>query len=81
MSHRYMPNNWPQLYREALLEPDPMKASVRIEEAHKAIHRRALELWYDGSAKTPKTKEQRDLTAALHFLSLLREVGHTQGTF
>jgi len=78
MSHRFIPNNWPQLYREALLESDPMKASVRIEEAHQAIHRRARELWYDGSPKTPKTKEQRDLTAALHFLSLLREVGETQ---
>jgi hypothetical protein len=81
MSHRYMPNDWPQLYREALLESDPMKASVRIEEAHKAIHRRARELWYEGSPKTPQTKEQRDLTAALHFLSLLREVGETQRTF
>jgi len=80
MSHARLPSNWPQLYREALLESDPMKVPLRIEEAHKAIHRRALELWYAGSGRTPRTKEQRDLDAALHFLGLLREVGYTERT-
>jgi len=78
MSDTPIPNNWPQLYREALLESDPLKVPVRIEEAHKAIHRRALELWYAGS---PRTKEQRDLDAALHFLGLLKEVGPMERTF
>jgi hypothetical protein len=81
MSDTPIPNNWPQLYREALLESDPLKVPVRIEEAHKAIHRRALELWYAGSPRTPRTKEQRDLDAALHFLGLLREVGPMERTF
>jgi hypothetical protein len=65
-------DGWPELYREALLESNPTKARVRIEEAHNAIHRRVLELWYAGS---PETKEQRDLDVALHFLCLLRMVG------
>jgi len=74
MSHTPIQKNWPQLYREALLESDPGKARVRIEAAHEAIHRRALELWYEGA---PRTKEQRDLDVALHFLGLLRQVGRT----
>lgn len=72
MSETTTQNNWPELYQEALLESDPMKVPARIEEAHQAIHRRALELWY---ADSPNTKEQRELNTALHFLDLLRMVG------
>ena len=72
MSEMPMQNSWPELYREALLEPDPTKVPARIEEAQKAICRRALELWYAGS---PATKELHDLDTALHFLDLLRIVG------
>jgi len=69
------PNCWPELYREALLEPDPRKVPVRIEEARKAIHRRAHELWGAGLATT---REQRELDAALHFLDLLRMVAPSE---
>jgi len=71
MSELPVRNNWPDLYREALLEPDPTRVPARIEEAQKAICRRALELWYAG----PPTKEMHDLDTALHFLDLLRIVG------
>jgi hypothetical protein len=75
MSRTSTENCWPELYREALLESNPAKVPARIEEAHKAIHRRVLELWYAGS---PQSKEQRDLDVALHFLDLLRRVGPTE---
>lgn len=68
---------WPELYREALLESDPRKVPVRIEEARQAIHRRARELWGTGSSTTT-IKEQRELDAALHFLDLLRMVGPSE---
>jgi hypothetical protein len=61
--------SWPELYRQALLESDRSRLPARIEEAHKAIQRRARELWYAGS---PETRERRDLDAALGFLGLLR---------
>ena len=75
MSTTLNENCWPELYREALLESNPTKVPARIEEAHQAIHRRVLELWYAGS---PETKEHRDLDVALHFLDLLRRVGPTE---
>jgi hypothetical protein len=65
-------NNWRELYREALLESEPVLVPSRIEAAHRAIHGRILELWYAGS---PRLDEQRDLDTALHFLALLRMVG------
>ena len=65
-------NNWPTLYREALLESDSSRLPARIDEAHKAIQLRARELWYGGS---PETRERHDLDAAVRFLGLLRSVG------
>lgn len=70
-----IPHCWPELYREARLESDPRKAPVRIEEARKAIQRRAHELWGAGLATI---KEQRELDAALHFLDLLKMVGPSE---
>lgn len=72
MSQTQIQDDWHELYRDALLESDPAQVSVRIEQAHKAIQHRALELWYAGS---PATKELHDLDTALHFLDLLRIVG------
>jgi hypothetical protein len=64
--------DWPALYREAVLESERGRLSVRIDEANAAIRRRAKELWY---LSPQETKEQRDLDAALHFLRLLKMVG------
>jgi hypothetical protein len=71
MSRTPTENEWQQLYREALLESDPTRALARIEEAHKAVQRRALEL---GNGGSPETKERHELDAALYFLGLLRGV-------
>jgi len=76
MSETTLQNSWAEVYRDALMESDPIKVPVRIEEAYKAIHHRALELWYAGSGDT---RERRDLDAALHFLDLLRMVGPIEG--
>lgn len=62
---------WSDLYREAIFETDRGTLQHRIEEAHRAIQRRAHELWYAG---TPETRERRDLDSAARFLSLLRSV-------
>lgn len=66
---------WPELYRQAILEPDRARLPARIDAAREAIQYRARELWY---AETPKTKELRDLDAAIYFLGLLRKLG-TEG--
>jgi hypothetical protein len=71
MSETILQNSWAELYREALMESDPTKLPARIEEAYKAIHRRALELSY---ASSGDTRERRDLDVTLHFLDLLRTV-------
>ena len=68
MSRMLPDNEWRALYREALMEPDPTQLNTRIEEANKAIQRRAMELWYVG---VPETGERHELDTALHFLSLL----------
>ncbi|HVM93875.1 MAG TPA: hypothetical protein VMT67_13725 [Terriglobales bacterium] len=60
---------WHDLYREALMESDPAKSPLVIEEAYRAAQRRALELW---NARSPETKERHELDAALYFLGLLR---------
>jgi hypothetical protein len=71
MPQTTMENEWRELYREALLESDPTRVPILIEEAYKAVQRRALELWY---ACSSETKERHELDAALYFLGLLRMV-------
>jgi hypothetical protein len=66
-----MGNEWRELYREALLESDPTRVPILIEEAYQAVQRRTLELWY---ACCPETKERHELDAALYFLGLLRMI-------
>lgn len=63
---------WQVLYKKAVLEPDPMKSTIRIAQAQRAIQERARELWYSGS---PAFGERRELHAALHFLRLLLTLG------
>jgi hypothetical protein len=43
--------NWPALYKEAVLEPDRKKVKIRVAQAQKAIQRRARELWYAGGQR------------------------------
>ena len=59
---------WPELYRQAILEPDRNLLPSRIEIARDAIQRRARELWYAGRTEA---KEIRDLDTAIYFLGLL----------
>jgi hypothetical protein len=75
MSQTPTENDWHDLYREALLESDPARMPVLIEEAYKAVQRRTRELWY---ACSPETKERHELDAALYFLGLLRTVGPSE---
>lgn len=63
---------WPELYRQALLEPDSGRMLARVDEASEAIRCRSRELWYAGS---PETKERHSLDSALYFLGLLRTIG------
>ena len=63
MSASPRPNNWRELYADALEDFDP----ARIEEAQKAVQRRALEIWVPG---LPESKERRELAAAFYFLNL-----------
>jgi len=69
-------NNWPELYRQAILESDLGRLPERIEKAQSAIQRRARELWYAGS---PETRERRALDAAIRLLRLLRMVRSNKG--
>lgn len=71
MSQILRQNDWQALYRETLLESDSTRLPVLIEQAHRAVLSRALELWYSGSQAT---KELDELDAALYFLSLLKEL-------
>jgi hypothetical protein len=68
--------DWRQLYKEALLEPNPEKLLARIAEAHYAMQCRARELWYEGSSVTSEqyqsaTSEQYQMDTACEFLELL----------
>jgi hypothetical protein len=56
-------HDWRELYADALEDFDP----ARIEEAQKAVQRRAREICFAGS---PETKERRELAAAIYFLNL-----------
>ena len=60
--------NWRQLYRQALFEPDLGKLSMRIEQAHDAIHWRRLQLWHSGGVDV---RERSELDAVSYFLGLL----------
>ena len=64
--------NWLILYREAVLEPDPKKAKLRILQAQRAIRLRARELWY---ARAPDITERRQIDAASLFLGILGTIG------
>jgi hypothetical protein len=64
-----MNRHWLELYRDAVLEPDRKKMSTLAAQAHRAIHRRTMELWNAGS---PVTSERRQLGAASNFLGILR---------
>jgi len=64
--------NWLALYREAVLEPDRKKVKTRVEQAQRAMQRRARELWYAGA---PEVGERRHMDAAVHFLGLLLLIG------
>jgi hypothetical protein len=63
--------NWPELYRQAILEPDRTLLPSRIDVAREAIQHRARQLWYSGGSET---KERRDLDVAMYFLGLLRKL-------
>lgn len=63
--------NWQQLYRLAVLESDPAKLPIRIDDARKAIRWRVCELWDLGATDTC---ERSQLDAALYFLGLLRMI-------
>jgi hypothetical protein len=63
MSRSPTTNNWRELYADALEDFDP----ARIEEAQKAVQRRAREIYFSGP---PETKERRELAAAIYFLNL-----------
>lgn len=59
-------SDWQNLYRAALIEPDPNRLYSRIELARRAIHARLREL--DGSGDT---REREQLDRALHALFTL----------
>jgi len=61
--------HWLDLYREAVLEPDPDMLSTRICEAHKAIEERERQLWHEG---TLESRERERLEAAYRYLEILR---------
>jgi hypothetical protein len=60
-----------QLYRLAVLESDPAKLPMRIDDARKAIRWRVCELWDLGAIDTC---ERSQLDAASYFLGLLRMI-------
>jgi hypothetical protein len=62
--------DWRDLYRDALLEPDPITARPRVDKAYQAVEHRLEEL-----KNSPETLEIRELNVALYFLSLLRLAG------
>jgi hypothetical protein len=63
--------DWRELYKQAVLEPDPEKLAMRIDKAHKAIRWHISELWHVEAADT---NERSQLDAASYFLGLLRTI-------
>lgn len=64
-------NDWRELYRAAVLEPDSTKLSQRIAEAESVIARRTTELLSDSA---DHFQEQRDLNDAICGLHALRNM-------
>ena len=62
---------WLELYREAILENDPEVLMDRLLLARKAIQERTRDLWY---RKSPEASERQRLTAAAHYLEILRSL-------
>jgi hypothetical protein len=57
---------WRNVYKDALMEVDPLKLPERIEAARKAIHQRITE------NRQPLTKREfEDIDSALQILRLL----------
>ena len=57
---------WQNVYKDALMEVDPLKLPERIEAARKAIHQRITE------NRQPLTKREfEDIDSALQILRLL----------
>lgn len=79
MSETLSAGNWPELYKNVLLESDPASRAARIDEAHRAIRQRALELW---NLRSSEITERRDLDLALNVLELLKAISvrATQGS-
>ena len=61
--------NWRELYRAAILELDPSKLSVRIEEASNALIARARELFLEAA---DNGEEIEDISDAMYALQALR---------
>lgn len=68
--------DWLELYREAILEPDPKMLKTRLFLARQAIQRRTRELWYRGSQEVG---ELYRLTAAAHYLQVLHSLADKKG--
>ena len=60
--------NWRQLYRAAILELDPSKLPVRIEEASNALIVRARELFHEAGDNGEETENLSDAMYALRAL-------------
>ena len=68
--------DWRELYKEAVLEHDPERLGARISQAHEAIQKRALQLWYEGSHEM---SEREHLNAAAHYLEILCALAGQKG--
>jgi hypothetical protein len=62
------PGNWRELYTAALFETDPMRITVRISEAEKAIMARAGELFSTGADMIEEGEALDDAMYALRAL-------------
>ena len=68
MARRPTASDWHELYRKAMIEPDPTLTLRRFHEALNAIESRALELRFMGLSDSKETDE---MGVALRFLTLL----------
>jgi len=62
---------WLELYRETILEHDSELLMHRVVLAQKVIQERMRDLWYQ---KSPEVAERERLTAAAHYLQILRSL-------